>query len=73
MNAGLDHLRQLPLAEKLRVVSVLWDDIAVSSEEFPVPSWIRDEVEFRLSEHEKDPAATLTQEQLWQRVDEKRG
>jgi putative addiction module component (TIGR02574 family) len=73
MSADLDSLRQLPLAEKLRVVEALWDDIAVSTEDFPLPAWLRSEIEQRLAEHEKDPAAVLTRAQLWQRVDEKRG
>ena len=73
MHTDLDSLRQLPLAEKLRVVEVLWEDIAASTEDFPVAAWLRDEVERRLAEHEKAPDATLTREQLWQRVDEKRG
>jgi hypothetical protein len=30
MHADLDSLLQLPLAEKLRVVEVLWEDIAAS-------------------------------------------
>lgn len=73
MYADLDSLRQLPLAEKLHVVEVLWDDIAASTEDFPLPEWLRIEVEQRVAEHEKDPTATLTREELWQRVDEKRG
>jgi putative addiction module component (TIGR02574 family) len=73
MSADLDNLRQLPLAEKLHVLEVLWDDIAASNEDFPFPAWLRDEVEQRLAEHEKNPAAIITREELWQRVDEKRG
>ncbi len=73
MSADLDSLRQLPLAEKLHVVQVLWDDIAESSEEFPLPSWLRSEVEQRLSDHDKDPSEVLTLDQLWQHVDDKRG
>jgi putative addiction module component (TIGR02574 family) len=73
MNADLDSLRQLPIAEKLRVVEVLWEDIASSTESLPLPAWLRDEVEQRLAEYDKEPTAALTREELWQRVDEKRG
>ena len=73
MHADLDSLRQLPLAEKLHVVEVLWEDIATSTEDFPMPAWLRAEVEQRLAEHQSDPSATLTREELWQRVDERRG
>jgi putative addiction module component (TIGR02574 family) len=69
MHSDLDSLRQLPLAEKLHVVEVLWDDIAASTEDFPVPEWLRIEVEQRVAEYEKDPTVTLTREELWQRAD----
>jgi putative addiction module component (TIGR02574 family) len=73
MNVDLDSLRLLPLAEKLRVVEILWEDIASSAEVLPVQAWMRYEVQQRLVEHDKDPDTALTREQLWQRVDEKRG
>jgi putative addiction module component (TIGR02574 family) len=73
MLADYDSLRQLPLIEKLRVVEASWDDIASSNEVFPVPPWIRGEVEARLAESANDPAAIMTREQVWQRVDEMRG
>jgi putative addiction module component (TIGR02574 family) len=62
MHADLDTLRQLSLAEKLRVVEVLWEDIASSTEVLPLPDGMRDEVERRLTEHETDPATALTRE-----------
>jgi putative addiction module component (TIGR02574 family) len=73
MHADIDSLRQLPLAEKLRVVEILWEDIAVSTEDFPLPTWMHDEIERRLADHDSDPSAALTREELWQRVDERRG
>jgi putative addiction module component (TIGR02574 family) len=73
MHADLENLRQLPLAEKLHVVEILWDEIAASTEQFPLPDWLRSEMEQRVADHEKDPTATLTRQELWQRVDEKRG
>jgi putative addiction module component (TIGR02574 family) len=73
MQADLDTLRQLPLAEKLRVVEVLWEDIATSTEQFPLPAWLRTEVVQRLSDYETDPSATLTREELWQQVNNRRG
>jgi putative addiction module component (TIGR02574 family) len=73
MQADLETLRQLPLAEKLRVVEFLWDDIATSTEQFPLPAWLRTEVEQRLADYENDPSATLTREELWQQVNDRRG
>jgi putative addiction module component (TIGR02574 family) len=73
MQADLDHLRQLPLAEKLRVVEVLWEDIATSTEDFPFPGWMRTEVEQRLAEHDQRPERSLTRDEVWRRVDDNRG
>jgi putative addiction module component (TIGR02574 family) len=73
MLADLDSLRQLPLADKLRVVEVLWDDIAASTEEYPLPGWLRAEIQHRVAEHQTNPTTTLTQEELWQQVDKLRG
>jgi putative addiction module component (TIGR02574 family) len=73
MSADLESLRQLSLAEKLHVVEVLWEDIATSSEDFPVPEWMRSEVEKRLAEHAENPDAAITRDELWKRVEQKRG
>ena len=73
MTTDLDSLRMLPLAEKLRVVEALWEDIASSTEPLPLPAWMRDEVQQRLAEYENDQTTALTREELWQHVDEKRG
>lgn len=40
MHPDVEHLRQLPIREKLRVVEQLWDDIAESGERFPLPEWL---------------------------------
>jgi putative addiction module component (TIGR02574 family) len=72
-DADFESLRQLPLVEKLRVLEALWDDIAASKEEFPLPPWIRGEVEQRLAECMRDPNAVITREELWRSVEEKRG
>lgn len=68
MHADLDHLRLLPLAEKLRVVEILWDDIATSNEDFPLPEWLHKETEQRLAEHDQNPTSVLTRDEVWQRV-----
>jgi putative addiction module component (TIGR02574 family) len=73
MYADLENLRQLPLAEKLHVVEVLWEDIAASNEVFPLPEWLRSEAAERLAQYSQDPATAINREELWQRVDEKRG
>ncbi len=73
MHAEVEHLRQLPIAEKLRVVEELWDDIAASGERFPLPEWHRAEAGRQAAELEADPSIALSREELWQRVDESNG
>jgi hypothetical protein len=41
MHPEVEHLRKLPIAEKLRVVEELWDEIGQSDEPFPLPEWHR--------------------------------
>ncbi len=73
MHREVEHLRQLPIAEKLRVVEELWDDIAASGEPFPLPEWHREDAERRAAELEADPSIALGREELWRRVDESNG
>jgi putative addiction module component (TIGR02574 family) len=72
MHPAVEQLRQLPVAEKLRVVEELWDDIAASTERFPLPSWHRVEVERRPAELEANPSLALDREELWRRVESAR-
>lgn len=69
MHPDVEHLRQLPITEKLRIVEELWDEIAASPEPFPLPHWHRGEVERRSAELDADPALGLSREQLWDRVE----
>ncbi len=73
MHPDAEHLRQLPITEKLQVVEELWDDIAASGEQFPLPQWHREEAQRRADEMEADPSIALTREELWQRVDQSNG
>lgn len=73
MHPEAEHLRQLPIREKLRVVEELWDDIAASGERFPLPEWHRQEAGRRAAELEADPSIALGREELWRRVDESDG
>jgi putative addiction module component (TIGR02574 family) len=67
-----DELPDPPVQEKLRVIEHLWDEIAASGEEFPVPAWVRAEITGRLSEIKSQPELSLTREQVWNRVDRQR-
>ena len=73
MHPEIEHLRKLPIAEKLRVVEELWDDIGQSDEPFPLPPWHRVEVDRRAVELDADPSIALSREELWRRVDTRNG
>jgi putative addiction module component (TIGR02574 family) len=73
MHPEPEDLRQLPIAEKLRRVQQLWDEIAASGERFPLPEWHREEAERRARELEADPSIAIAREDLWRRVDDANG
>lgn len=62
MHPEVKHLRQLPIAEKRRVVQELWDDIGKSAESFPLPQWHRVEADRRAAELDADPTISLSRE-----------
>jgi putative addiction module component (TIGR02574 family) len=73
MLADIESLRRLPVAEKLQVIEMLWYDIETSGEELPLPEEEAKEIERRVREYQTNPSETFTREELWQRVDAKRG
>jgi putative addiction module component (TIGR02574 family) len=73
MLADYESLRQLSVAEKLRIVDFLWEDIRNSGEELVLSDNDRAEIERRLAEIENDPSSLITEEEMWRRVDEARG
>lgn len=73
MHPEVENLRKLPVAERLRVIEELWDDIGQSGESFPLPDWHHAEVERRAAELEADPTIALSREELWRRVGTRNG
>ena len=73
MLADFDNLRQIPVAEKLHMIELLWNDIEASGETLPVSDSVRQEVKRRAAEMDADPTLGLTVEELWERVDQIRG
>lgn len=55
MNAALTaEISRLSPAEKILLVEELWDQIASSSTELPVPAWHREELDRRLASEAND-------------------
>jgi putative addiction module component (TIGR02574 family) len=69
----LDELGTLPVAEKLQVIGLLWNEIESSGEALPISAEVWNEIERRSAELESDPGGTIPREELWSRVDARRG
>lgn len=62
-------LDALPVSEKLKLVTKLWDDIATSGEQLVVPPEIIAEASRRSQEIKADPSIAIDEEEMWRRVD----
>ena len=69
MSIDISNLRNLPIADKLRIVTQLWDDIATSPSPIVVPQEILREASRRSAELNADPSIAIDDDELWRRVD----
>ncbi len=72
MHPAVEELRKLPVAEKLRVIEELWDDIGRSNEPVPLPEGALHEAKRRRDDMVSDPQLGLTHEEVWKRIREAR-
>ena len=70
-NTDMDtpDLSGLPVTEKLRIVTQLWNDIASSTDPITVPPEVIREASRRSAELEADPSIAIDDDELWRRVD----
>ena len=68
MSVDIESLRDLPVADKLRVVTQLWDDIARSNRPIVVPPDVLSEATRRSDELKTDPSLAIDDEELWRRI-----
>ena len=73
MSIELQELRRLPIADKLRLVEQLWDDIAASEEPFPLQPWHQEEAQRLAEELDRNPELALTRQEVWKQVGEGHG
>jgi putative addiction module component (TIGR02574 family) len=69
MSVDNQALLALSAEEKLRIIEMLWDNLGESSEPIPLPDWVNQEARRRLEEMRSDPAASLSHEEVWKRID----
>ena len=68
MSTDLPELRKLPVDEKLRIVEVLWDDIAAESGEIELDDRHFAEAKRRSDGLKADPSKAIDRDELWRRV-----
>ncbi len=69
MSIDVSELRNLPVADKLRIVEALWDDIGASNEPIVLHPWQFEEATRRSAEMKADPSIAIDRDELWRRVD----
>ena len=69
MNMNATDFHDLPISEKLRLVTELWNDIASSPEPIVVPPEVLREASRRSAELDDDPSLAIDDDELWRRVD----
>lgn len=68
MDVYVDSIQHLPIADKMRLVELIWDDVASSPNGIPIPSWALDEARRRRDEMVANPEIGLTHKQMWDRI-----
>jgi len=69
MSIDITNLRNLPVQDKLRIVTRLWEDISASNDPVIVPPEILQEAGRRSQELKDDPSIAIDDDELWRRVD----
>jgi putative addiction module component (TIGR02574 family) len=69
MSIDITELRNLSVAEKLRIVELLWDDIGAAGGPITLHAWQFEEATRRAAELKADPSIAIDRDELWRRVD----
>jgi putative addiction module component (TIGR02574 family) len=56
-----DEILQLPPSERLKLVEEIWDSLAVTPENVPIPDWHKEELDRRLDDPAPGPGETWEQ------------
>lgn len=68
MTTAMIELETLPISERVQLVEDLWDSIADSNEEIPIPLWQKDELARRRRNYLRDPGSGQTWDQVKQGI-----
>lgn len=64
MTTAIQRLETLSVPERVQLVEDLWDSIARSSEEIPIPQWQKDELTRRRRRYLQNPDSGRTWDQV---------
>ncbi len=73
MNIDTNEILALPIAQKLQLVELLWDDIAKSSNPIPLPEWVEREASRRRDEMLADPSLGKSHQETWTKIANRNG
>jgi putative addiction module component (TIGR02574 family) len=65
----MDAIKQLSVAERVRLVQDIWDTLQPSAEELPLTVEQRELIDRRLDEHRRDPDSAIPWEQVKARIE----
>jgi putative addiction module component (TIGR02574 family) len=68
MTTALQELETLSIAERVQIVEDLWDSIARSNANLPVPQWQKDELARRKERYLRSPDSGETWDQVRQSI-----
>ena len=68
MNTTLKELEALPVSERVQLVEDIWDSIARTSAEIPIPQWQKDELDRRKRNYLRNPDSGRTWAEVKQEI-----
>jgi putative addiction module component (TIGR02574 family) len=68
MTSAIRELETLPIPERVQLVEDLWDSIARSNAEIPIPQWQKDELARRKQSFLRDPNSGQPWDQVKQDI-----
>lgn len=73
MNVDTNALLALPAADKLQLVELLWDNLAESDEQIPLPEWVGREASRRRDEMLADRTLGKSHQEIWDNIANRNG
>ena len=71
MNVDTEAILALPAAEKIELISLLWDNLETSEAGVSIPDWADAEAARRRNEMLADPSLGSTHEETWANIDKR--